>query len=58
MIWSVVCDDLVSKSMLKGDGGDCNIGNVLSPHKEYLIESVELRKKKVSILLLLRGFVP
>jgi hypothetical protein len=49
-----VLDDLLCKHMLKGDGGDGNIGSVLSPHKEGLIEPVKLRKKERISLLLLR----
>jgi hypothetical protein len=43
--------------MLKGDGGDGNIGSVLFPHKEGLIEPVKLREKERSSLLLLRDSV-
>jgi hypothetical protein len=39
-----VFQDLDCNPTLGGDGGDGNIGSVLSPHKECLIEGVELLK--------------
>ncbi len=48
-----VLTDLLCKPILRRDGGDCNIGSVLSP-QECLCEAVKLRKKKRSSLLLLR----
>ena len=52
-----VLDDLLCKPILKGDGDDDNIGSVLSPHNEDLIDPVKLRKKGRSSLLLLRDSV-
>ncbi len=43
-------DDLLGDPILAGDGG--HVGRVLSPHKECLIEAVELPNKDVGLLLL------
>ncbi len=50
-------DDLVCKPSLNLDGGDYNIGSVLSPQKECLMKVVKLRNEEGSILLLLRDSV-
>jgi hypothetical protein len=52
-----VLQDLVRKPALMGNGGDGNIGSVISPRKECLIEPVKLRKKERRSLLLLRDSV-
>jgi hypothetical protein len=52
-----VLDDLVCKPSLNLDGGDYNIGSVLSPQKECLMKVVKLRNEEGSILLLLRDSV-
>jgi hypothetical protein len=46
-----VLQDLVRKPALMVNGGDDNIGGVVSPRKECLIEPVKLRKKERSRLL-------
>ena len=48
-----VLDDLVCKPILDRDGGNRNIGNVLS-RRLITVKTVKLRKKEGSSLLLLR----
>ena len=50
-------DDLLDDPVLSRDGGNRNVGGVLSPHDVSLINAVELRKKEGSSLLLLRNTV-
>jgi len=46
-----VLQDLVRKPAMMVNGGDDNIGSVVSPRKECLIEPVKLWKKERSSLL-------
>ena len=41
-----VMDDLVCDPILSRNGGNCNIGRVLSPHDVRLMKTVNLRKKE------------
>jgi hypothetical protein len=52
---SPVLEDLCCNSRLGRDGG--HVGSVLCPHKECLIQTVELRNKERAGLLLLRILV-
>jgi hypothetical protein len=50
-------EDVVCHPILYRDGNNRNIGNVLSPHKGILMETVELRNEEGRSLLLLRDSV-
>ena len=52
-----VLDDLVCKPILCRDGSNSNIWKRPPPHKEFLMEAVELRNKEGSSLVLLRDCV-